>query len=187
MRRSPTVTLLAVFLVVFVSELVYFALGGGIGMYALALPLDHRPWTVLLSVYAHASVPHLVANGVALFVLGLGVERITTSARFHAFFAITGVLAGITQVFVASLLGPSIPVVGASGAIFALFGYAVTGNALARGVLRRIGRKAQIVVLAVLAIGVTVVTAAPGVALIAHFTGLGLGLLAGRLRLLHTR
>lgn len=187
MGRSPTITLLAVFAVVFVSELLIVALGGGIELFALALPIDHRPWTVLLSVYAHKNVPHLVANGVALFVLGLGVERITTSARFHVFFAVTGMLAGVTQVFVTGLFGPSVPVLGASGAIFALFGYAVTGNALARGVLRRIGRTAQFVVFAVLALAVTIATAAPGVALIAHFTGLGIGLVAGRVRILHAR
>jgi hypothetical protein len=36
----------------------------------------------------------------------------------------------------------------------------------------------------VLAGGVTLLTAAPGVALVAHFSGFALGLLAGRARLL---
>ena len=47
------------------------------------------------------------------------------------------------------------------------------------------GTAGSLLLFAVLAAVVTLATAAPGVALVAHFTGFLVGLLAGRARLLH--
>ena len=158
MRRSPTVTLLVVLVLVFLLQQAAGVVGIGVAAFTLALPLDHAPWTLPLSIYSHASVTHLVVNGVALLVLGVGIERVTTPLRFHAFFLLTGVAAAVTEVVVAALLGNAVSVLGASGAVFALFGYALTGNALARGAFARVSPRLQFVVLGVLAVGVTLAT-----------------------------
>lgn len=186
MTRSPTLRTLQILLGVFLVQLLAQFLGLGYGLFALALPLSVAPWTVVVSVYAHAGIIHLIGNAFALALFGLAVERVTTPERFHLFFLVSGALAGITQVIVSGLLGPSVSVIGASGAVFALLGYALAGNALAIGVLSRLSQRAQAGVFVLIAAVVTFVTAAPGVALLAHFTGLVIGLLAGRLRLLHT-
>lgn len=186
MTQSPTLRTLQILLGVFLVQLLAQFLGLGYGLFALALPLSVAPWTVVVSVYAHAGLVHLIGNAFALALFGLAVERVTTPGRFHLFFLVSGALAGITQVIVSGLLGPSVSVIGASGAVFALLGYALAGNALAIGVLSRLSQRAQAGVFVLIAAVVTFVTAAPGVALLAHFTGLVIGLLAGRLRLLHT-
>lgn len=154
-------------------------------LFVLESPVTARPWTVVTSVYAHAGLGHLLANSLALVVVGLLVERRTTRLRFHAFFVTTGVAAGIAEIWLGGVFG-SRGVLGASGAIFALLGYLLAGNVVARRVLDRIAlsARAQIAVFVALAIVVTLATGAPGVALIAHGTGLLLGLVAGRLQLL---
>lgn len=189
-RRSPTVETLTVFAVVFlvqrlvglVSERLAF------GLFVLAPPVSVRPWTLLVSVYAHAGVAHLVSNAVVLLLVGLAVERVTTKWRFHAFFAGVGMLAGLTQVVVTDLVGPATPVLGASGAVFGLLGYLLAGNPVTDTVLGwlPLSGRARVALLLVLAAGATLLTAGPGVALVAHFTGLVLGALAGRVRLLQT-
>jgi membrane associated rhomboid family serine protease len=112
----------------------------------------------------------------------LMIEQSTTRLRYHTFFITTGVLSGLAQV----ILLPGSRVLGASGAIFAFLGYLVAGNPVSSSVLDalRLSRRAQLVVFAVLAVVVTALTGAPGVALVAHFTGFLCGLLAGRLGLL---
>jgi membrane associated rhomboid family serine protease len=186
--RSATLQTLAAFLGVFGLQAVGGLVGLGTAWFALSLPLDARPWTVLLSTYAHAGAAHLAANVLGLLLVGPLVERGTSRARFHAFFAGSGALAGLSEVLVAGLTGPSPAVLGGSGAVFALLGYALVGNRVVGRVFDRveIDRSLTLGLFVAVAAVLTVVTAAPGLALVAHFTGLLVGLLAGRRRLLRT-
>lgn len=194
MSRSPTIEVLAVIVVVFLAQsllqLLADATGliaGAAGLFALAPPVEVRPWTLVTSVYAHAGVGHLTANAIALVLFGLLVERRTTRPRFHAFFLGVGIVAGLAEIYLGGLLfGGPVAVLGASGAIFGLLGYVLAGNALSEAVFDRfqLSARAQLALFVVVAAAVTIATGRPGVALIAHFTGLVLGLLAGRARLL---
>jgi len=191
-RRSPTVTTLALVLAVFACQQVA-AVVGLRGLFALSNPLLARPWTLVTSVYAHGGVSHLVGNALALALGGLLVERVTTSARFHAFFVGVGALAGVTEVAVAGLVGPLVPgmaarvsVLGASGAILGLYGYLLGANRLTEWVVGGVALspRVQLALGAVLAAVITLLTASPRTALIAHFTGMLVGFLAGRGHLL---
>ena len=186
--RSATLQTLVAFLGVFGLQTVGGLVGLGTAWFALSLPLDARPWTVLLSTYAHAGPLHLVANALGLLLIGPLVERGTSRLRFHAFFAGAGALAGITEVVVSGLVGPSPAVLGASGAVFALLGYALVGNRVVGRTFDRfdVDRSLTLGLFVVVAAVLTVATAAPGIALVAHFTGLLAGLVAGRRRLLRT-
>lgn len=187
MRRSgsPTVDLLAVFTLVFGAQQVAAFLGYSIGWVALSAPMA-RPWTLVTSIYAHAGLTHLLANAIALAIVGFALERFTSRIRMHLFVLLTGAIAGLTQYAVGALLGQPTAVLGASGAILALYGYAITGNRIIGGILSRLtlSRRTTVVLLLLLAGGVTVFTAGPGVALIAHFTGFAMGLVSGRVNLL---
>jgi len=186
--RSPTFETLVVFVAVFaVQQVVGFVSQAlAAGLFVLAPPISVRPWTLLSSVYAHSGVGHLISNAVVLVLVGFAVERVTTRWRFHAFFAGVGMLAGVAQVAVTGILGPGTPVLGASGAVFGLAGYLLAGNAVTDAVLGRLplGGRAKVVVLLAVAVAATLATAAPGVALVAHFTGFVLGAVAGRAKLL---
>lgn len=192
-QRSPTLELLVLFAVVFAVQSLFRLLPGisATLLFALGPDVLGRPWTLVTSVYAHASVPHLVSNAVALALVGFVLERSTTRLRFHAFFLATGVVAGLAEVvlggFLAAFSGGPVPLVlGASGAVFALFGYLVAGNRLSDILAGVVDVPDWLVLLAFVALAalITVATGSPGVALLAHFTGLLLGLLAGRLGVL---
>ena len=188
---SPTLQTLAIFAVVFAIQSLFRLVAPrlAVGMFALAPPVSARPWTLLVSVYAHAGVGHLLSNAVVLLLVGFAVERVTTTWRFHGFFAVVGMVAGLAQIAVSGIVGPAPAVLGASGAVFGLLGYLLASNALTGAVLQRLplGGRAKAALLLVVAFGLTLLTAAPGVALVAHFTGFVLGALAGRVHLLRAR
>ncbi|WP_122089456.1 rhomboid family intramembrane serine protease [Halalkalicoccus subterraneus] len=185
-RGSPTIETLVAFALVFGLQMAVSFVGLMAFFFVLAPPVDVRPWTLVTSVYAHGGMGHLLSNALALLVFGLLVERRTTRVRFHAFFITTGVLAGIAQITLGSLAGPPQGVLGASGAIFALMGYVLAGNVVSTTLFDRVrlSGRLQFLLFVLFAALVTVATGAPGVALIAHFTGLVLGLVAGRAGLL---
>ncbi|QLK27408.1 rhomboid family intramembrane serine protease [Natrinema zhouii] len=191
---SPLLEIIVVFVVVFlVQGLTAFA--GVMGaFFVLAPPLTTNPWTIVTSVYAHSGLGHLLSNTLALLVFGWPVARATTRLRFHAFFAITGAIAGVAQIVLTGGLAalPFVPiaptpgVLGASGAVFALLGYLVASNRLSSGLASFVDvpQWLSILVFIGLAIAVTLATASPGVALLAHFAGFLVGMVAGRARVL---
>ncbi len=190
MPRSvgPIVDVLALFAIVAVAQTVVGVVGSATGPFALSPPVADDPWTIATSVYAHGGLGHLLSNSIALVLFGWPVARATTRLRFHVFFLLTGATAGIAQVWVMGILGAAAPVLGASGAIFALLGYLLASNPVAEGVAASVDVPRWVVLgfFAVVAAGVTVATMSPRAALVAHFTGLMLGLVAGRARVLQT-
>jgi len=187
MNRSPTIDTLGVVLVVFVLQLLLSLVGLG-GLFVLAPPLGESPLTILTSIYAHASLGHLIANSIVLLLAGLALERRTTWLRFHLYFIAVGALAGVAQVVVTGLVGPATAVLGASGAVFGLVGYLLAGNAVTTTLRQRLrlSPRVQVAIYAVAAVAVTLLTGQPGVALVAHFTGLFVGLVAGAVGILET-
>ena len=184
--QSPTAQTLAVILGVFALQQVTALLEAARMLFLLEAPLVAHPWTVVTSVYAHAGPSHLLGNAVALILLGLLLERRTSAFQYHLFFISAGAVAGLAQVVLGSLTGLPQGVLGASGAIFAVLGYLMAGNTASMTLVDslRLPPRVQLGLGAIIAVGVTVTTGGADVALIAHFTGLLLGLVAGRLRLL---
>ncbi len=189
-ERSPTAETAILMTGVFLVQIPLWLLGL-VGLLALGPTVLIEPWTLLTSIYAHGSPGHLLGNLLGLVLFGGLVERVSSRLRFHAFFVLTGALAGLSEVTLGSLLAFSPrAVLGASGAVFALMGYAIAGNGLADRMLDTLDRatSAGWVVTAAL-VGVAallaVLLSGPGTAVVGHATGLTLGLFAGRLRLLH--
>jgi membrane associated rhomboid family serine protease len=186
MADRPTLTTLSLFAIVFAVQ----AVGGTVGIdpsvFVLRWPLTEEPSAIVLSVYAHGSFQHLAANTIALAIVGPLFARVTSPLRFHAFFIVSGAIAGATQV-VATVPFGATGVLGGSGAIFALMGYVLVANRASNRVLSwlPLGTTGSVLLFGVLAAVVTMATAAPGVALVAHFTGFLVGALAGYPRLLH--
>ena len=186
MGRSPTVTTLSAFALVFLLEWVALPIGLYGTLFVLTPPITVHPWTLVTSVYAHASAGHLLGNAAGLLLTGLVVERTTTRLRYHAFFLATGAVAGIAQITVGSLVGGTGGVLGASGAIFGFLGYLLTANRLTEVVVGgvEVSGRAQLIAFAIVAALITLATGTTRTALIAHFTGLFVGLLAGRAQVL---
>jgi membrane associated rhomboid family serine protease len=83
---------------------------------------DGDYWRLLTSAFLHESVLHIAFNMYALYLFGPFVERALGTWRFIAAY-LTAAMVG--SVFVYLLSDPRILTIGASGAIFGLFGIAL--------------------------------------------------------------
>lgn len=160
--------------------------------FVLEYPLQENYWTLVSSVFAHGGINHLVSNITGLIFFGLPVAFKASRKKFYLFFLITGMVAGISQIlffqylYSVGAVEQTAGVLGASGAIFALIGYFIASNKVSR-ITRKILPSSQIIAYLVyitIAVWITLATASPQAALVGHFTGLIIGLLAGRRNLL---
>jgi len=78
---------------------------------------DKEVYRLLTAMFLHGGLAHLFFNGYALYVIGTNVERVYGHARFLLVYFLGGLTGSLF-----SLLFSSYASVGASGAIFALFG-----------------------------------------------------------------
>ena len=126
-----------------------------------------EPWRMLTAALLHASPLHLIFNLLTLWVFGRALEPLLGSARFLALY-IVAALGGSLAV---ALLSPNTWVIGASGAVFGLFGAWFL-------VLRRM--RADVSSMLVL-IGINVVLAFtnPGISWEAHLGGAIIGAICG--------
>lgn len=160
-RPRATYWLLGAIIVVYLGQL----LSGGyltqLFLYWPPLTLM-QPWRMLTTMFVHSqsSVFHLLFNGYSLFVLGTLVERLVGMRRFLTLF----LMAGFGGSVAVSLLSPMSAVVGASGAIFGLFG--------ALFVIQRSFGGANPQLLIVLALNLVMGFVVPGISWQAHIGGL---------------
>jgi len=89
-------------------------------------------WTLVSHMFVHGGFGHLFVNMFVLFSLGGLCERIIGKKRYVWFYLIAGVFAGVLSVLLTGFFGMGLgerifgsadmPMVGASGAIFAIAG-----------------------------------------------------------------
>jgi rhomboid protease GluP len=104
-------------------------------------------WRLLTATALHASVPHVALNMVVLFWAGSECERLFGSIRFLAIY----IFAGLAGSLASLLCRPLTLSVGASGAIFGLFGASIAFFLVAsRGVPKSV-TKAQLTSLGIFA------------------------------------
>ena len=123
-----TYSLIAICVVVYLAQLVF----GDRLTYQLVFyaPLiGVQPWTLLTSLFAHASPIHILANMFSLFMLGPTLELALGRVRYLALYLLSG-FGGSVAVII--LVGANSSVLGASGAIFGLMAALVV-------MIRRIG------------------------------------------------
>ncbi|MEO8210179.1 MAG: rhomboid family intramembrane serine protease, partial [bacterium] len=83
-------------------------------------------WQLFTYMFLHADFFHLLFNMFALWMFGAELENTWGQKRFLTYYLICGVGAGLCNLLIAPLFGPSAPTIGASGAIFGVlvaFGY----------------------------------------------------------------
>jgi len=84
-------------------------------------PATFPTWlTVITAMFLHGGVLHLVGNMWYLWIFGDNVEDAMGHGRFLLFYLLTGVIAGLAQIFANP--ASQIPMVGASGAIAGVLG-----------------------------------------------------------------
>ena len=144
------------------------------------------PWQVVTYMFMHGGFGHLLSNMFGLFFFGSSLERVWGGKRFLQFYLLSGIgsfliyelFIGIgVAYFNMPEVGLTIPVVGASGAIFALLmGIAMLfPNSEIRLLFFPVPIKAKYFVLLYGLYELTQVPAGDGVAHTAHLGGLLVG------------
>jgi membrane associated rhomboid family serine protease len=76
-------------------------------------------WRIVTSAFLHAGLLHITLNMVSLWILGRFVEAIAGSIRMSLIYIVSMVASGLGVIYFSA---PDAPTLGASGAIFGLFG-----------------------------------------------------------------
>jgi rhomboid protease GluP len=126
-------------------------------------------WQLFTSLFVHGNLLHILGNMFFLLIYGVRAEELFRNREYLMIYFGSGLAGNLLSL----LMGPDVVSVGASGAIFGLFGASVIY--MRRSVGQSIaGALMYAFYLFVLNVGV-------GVNLLAHFGGLAAGLLMGYL------
>ena len=160
-RPTATFVLLGVIVAVYIGQLLTSGFLTQLFLYWPPLTAI-EPWRMMTTMFVHStsSVFHILFNGYSLFILGTLVERLIGASRFVTLFLFSGFGGSV----LVSLLSPTSAVVGASGAIFGLFG--------ALFVIQRSFGGANVQLLIVLGLNLVMGFIVPGISWQAHIGGL---------------
>lgn len=128
-------------------------------------------WQPVTSIFLHGGLVHLGFNMLALWILGSQLEVIIGRGWYLATFFLSGLAGSALYVFVGMTFGnPYQPAIGASGAIFGLFGAMAVlawrrrDTAAGRAMWRNIG--------GLIVLNIMITFTFPGIAWQAHIGGL---------------
>jgi len=132
--------------------------------------IDGEWWRLISSMFLHIGFLHLVMNMLALYYLGVAVERIYGSTRFLVIYFLAGIAGSLTSFSFSMNVSA-----GASGAIFGLFGALLFFGMIHKKVfLQTIGRN----IITIVGINIIIGFAVPQIDVGAHLGGLIAGLIA---------
>ncbi|MCL1904744.1 MAG: rhomboid family intramembrane serine protease [Methanomassiliicoccaceae archaeon] len=125
-RYSPTMILVmacfGVYFVTMFDRVDHFIVMSELG-YVSPLFFDgENMWTIVTSMFVHADLVHLAFNMIFLILIGFPLEMRIGKGRFVIVYLIGGVIGTLTMAALEWSMGWGVWLVGASGAISALFG-----------------------------------------------------------------
>lgn len=128
--------------------------------------VEHQWWRIISSGFLHAGLVHIAVNMISLYSLGRFIEAIIGSGRMALIYTISLIASGLAVVYMSPM--DSAGAVGASGAIFGLFG------ALFAAGFKLGPRGMQLVRdnLGILVLNLVITFTVPGIAWQAHVGGL---------------
>ena len=140
------------------------------------LTVIHGEWWRLLSaMFLHGGMTHLLMNMVSLYIVGRGVERYFSKAAFLAIYLFSGIIGGL----VSSAIHPLSVGVGASGAIFGIFGALAGFFIVHRKALGEHSRMFMKDFAVILGLNFLLGMSVDAIDMSAHIAGLAVGLLGG--------
>jgi rhomboid protease GluP len=125
-------------------------------------------YQLITSMFVHANIAHLAGNMLFLLIFGLRGEEMFSLPEFLSIYFLGGLTGNLLSLL---LLPPNVPSVGASGAIFALFGAAV--------IYTRRSFRQSIIGALIYAFFLLFLSSGPSVNNFAHIGGLATGLVIG--------
>jgi rhomboid protease GluP len=124
-------------------------------------------WQLFTSMFVHANIAHLGGNMLFLLIFGLRGEELFSLPEYLGIYLLGGLVGNLLSL----AFGPSFISVGASGAIFALFGACV--------IYTRRSVRQSILGALVYAFFLFIINVGEGVNIVAHLGGLAFGLALG--------
>jgi membrane associated rhomboid family serine protease len=132
-----------------------------------AIHRDDSYYRLVTSGFLHVNLLHIAANMFALAVIGPTLEQVIGRWRFAVLYLLS-LLGGSAAIY--AFGAPGLPVVGASGAIFGLFGASLV-------MVRRLGLDVQWLV-GVIVLNFVFTFSVPGISKLGHIGGFITGVLA---------
>lgn len=133
---------------------------------------DGQYWRIITSMFIHADFLHLLFNMFGLYVFGPELERIAGKLRFITIYLLSGILANVATFVIEPLNYTS---VGASGAIFGIFGAYLALVYYTRKTMPQFKQ----LILPLVGISVMMTFIQPNINITAHLAGLAVGFLIG--------
>ena len=133
-RRSVTFILIGINVAVFFGLYLMPGIFEFLAIYTAGLLGRGFIWTPITYMFTHAGFFHLFFNMIILIFTGPVLEERMGSREFLTYYLVTGALAGIFSVFAykAAGSGDYLPIIGASGALYAVMLAFATYNPRAR-------------------------------------------------------
>jgi membrane associated rhomboid family serine protease len=126
-RGNMTFVFLAVMGIMFIIQFFIAPLFGiqpyrpdWVALFTLSSAHPFYVWTWFTSIFAHAGIFHIAANGIILYFFGPIVEDRIGSKKFTALFFVSGIAAGFAQIGLSLIRTQPTALLGASGAIMAI-------------------------------------------------------------------
>jgi len=161
-RPVVTITLIAICVAMFLLDLAGF---DTYGRFAYSPAIGQiEPWRMLTAAFLHAGLMHIAFNMMALWFTGPFLEQALGRARFLALYLVSALGGSVAVLLLTPMEDWSRGVVGASGAVFGLFG------AVAVVMFRLKSRNTSI--LGVIGINLVLTFLIPGISWQGHLGGL---------------
>ena len=169
---APVVTyaMMAICILMYLATWVFPSLKSSLAL--VPLFLMSRPWTILTGAFLHGGLLHILFNMLSLYWVGRAIEPVLGWWRFLTVYLVSA-LGGSAFILAWCLIQPSeilVGTVGASGAVFGLFG--------AVFVLQRLGGADTTPILTLLGINLVYGFLASGISWQAHIGGAVAGVAA---------
>ena len=169
---APVVTyaMMAICILMYLATCVFPSLKSSLAL--VPLFLMSRPWTILTGAFLHGGLLHILFNMLSLYWVGRAIEPVLGWWRFLTVYLVSA-LGGSAFILAWCLIQPSelfVGTVGASGAVFGLFG--------AVFVLQRLGGADTTPILTLLGINLVYGFLASGISWQAHIGGAVAGVAA---------
>ncbi|MDI6766875.1 MAG: rhomboid family intramembrane serine protease [Bacteroidota bacterium] len=137
-------------------------------------------WQIFTYMFMHGGFMHLFFNMFALWMFGMELENSWGSRKFFVYYMMCGLGAGLTNLFIAPIFGPTAPTVGASGAVYGIllaFGILYPDRPIFLYLLLPIRAKYFVIVYMLLELYAGVTGTQDGIAHFAHLGGAAVGLI----------
>ena len=162
---APVVTyvMMAICILMYLVTWVFPSLKSSLAL--VPLFLMSRPWTILTGAFLHGGLLHILFNMLSLYWVGRAIEPVLGRWRFLTLYLVSA-LGGSAFIIAWCLIQPSeifVSTVGASGAVFGLFG--------AVFVLQRLGGSDTTAILALLGINLVYGFMVSGISWQGHIGG----------------